>query len=101
MAMACGSSIRQSVYVKLSGVNFHVPPSSPSLIAIQNNTRSSSVFRNRFNLTVVTKASASANPTDDDGVSLGTMKLPINTDLQRFDSLLFQVQILNHFIYFY
>ncbi|KAM7263742.1 hypothetical protein ACFE04_001425 [Oxalis oulophora] len=27
---------------------------------------------------------------DDDGVSLGTMKLPVNTDLQRFEALLFQ-----------
>lgn len=28
---------------------------------------------------------------DDDGVSLGTMKLPPDTDLQRFETLLFQV----------
>lgn len=28
---------------------------------------------------------------DDDGVSLGTMKLPLNTDVVRFESLLFQV----------
>ncbi|KAF5771929.1 hypothetical protein HanRHA438_Chr13g0581931 [Helianthus annuus] len=27
---------------------------------------------------------------DDEGVSLGTMKLPINTDLDRFETLLFQ-----------
>ncbi|KAI4318818.1 hypothetical protein MLD38_032483 [Melastoma candidum] len=27
---------------------------------------------------------------DDDGISLGTMKLPPDTDLQRFESLLFQ-----------
>ncbi|XP_030531848.1 uncharacterized protein LOC115741943 isoform X3 [Rhodamnia argentea] len=27
---------------------------------------------------------------DDDGVSLGTMKLPPDTDLQRFETLLFQ-----------
>ena len=28
----------------------------------------------------------------EDGVSLGTMKLPSDTDLQRFESLLFQVR---------
>ncbi|XP_077235708.1 uncharacterized protein LOC143877509 isoform X2 [Tasmannia lanceolata] len=28
---------------------------------------------------------------DDDGVSLGTMKLPANTDIGRFETLLFQV----------
>ncbi|KAF7818808.1 hypothetical protein G2W53_024263 [Senna tora] len=41
----------------------------------------------------VAKASAgNYGPTDDaeDGVSLGTMVLPLNTDLQRFESLLFQ-----------
>ncbi|XP_076899656.1 uncharacterized protein LOC143553562 [Bidens hawaiensis] len=27
---------------------------------------------------------------DDEGVSLGTMKLPVNTDLDRFETLLFQ-----------
>ncbi|XP_061353455.1 uncharacterized protein LOC133298214 [Gastrolobium bilobum] len=99
MAMACGI-VRQCVYV--SGVNFHVPLSSPSssLIPIHHNsTLHSSVLRNRIHLTAVPvpipKASArndgpvSPN-TDDDGVSLGTMKLPLDTDLQRFDSLLFQ-----------
>jgi hypothetical protein len=29
---------------------------------------------------------------DDDGVSLGTFKLPGNTDVARFETLLFQVQ---------
>lgn len=30
---------------------------------------------------------------DEDGVSLGTLKLPANLDLQRFESLLFQVHV--------
>ncbi|KAI9153870.1 hypothetical protein LWI28_017761 [Acer negundo] len=32
----------------------------------------------------------SSSDDNEDGVSLGTMKLPSNTDIQRFDSLLFQ-----------
>ncbi|KAJ1385762.1 hypothetical protein SESBI_41363 [Sesbania bispinosa] len=93
MAMACGS-LMHCVYLKLTGLNSHVPLSSPSPIPIYHNTHPSLVLRNRFHLTTVPKASAGsdgpASPTDDDGVSLGTMKLPFNTDLQRFDSLLFQ-----------
>jgi hypothetical protein len=30
---------------------------------------------------------------DDDGVSLGTVKLPGNIDIARFESLLFQVSL--------
>ncbi|KAG2309170.1 hypothetical protein Bca52824_028918 [Brassica carinata] len=33
---------------------------------------------------------ANALPVDEEGVSLGTMKLPIDTDLPRFETLLFQ-----------
>jgi hypothetical protein len=32
-------------------------------------------------------------PADDDGVSLGTVKLPGNIDVARFEALLFQVSI--------
>lgn len=106
MAMACGSSTRQSIYLRvMNGVNLNVPLSSPSLIpiSIYHNTHPSPVLRNnRFHLTAVPKASPGsgglASPTDDDGVSLGTMKLPINTDLQRFDSLLFQVKMLTNLV---
>ncbi|GLT62705.1 hypothetical protein SLA2020_353220 [Shorea laevis] len=47
------------------------------------------------NLTSVAKVSPENEgivPSDDpeDGVSLGTMKLPSNTDIQRFETLLFQ-----------
>ncbi|CAA7060855.1 unnamed protein product [Microthlaspi erraticum] len=33
---------------------------------------------------------ANALPVEEDGVSLGTMKLPVDTDLARFETLLFQ-----------
>ncbi|XP_027366604.1 uncharacterized protein LOC113872916 [Abrus precatorius] len=101
MAMALRQSV--SVYPKASAVNFHVPLSAPSFIPIiyrNHNTDNShtypfSVLRNAIHLTPLPRASsANASPTsyddDDDGVSLGTMKLPLDTDLQRFDSLLFQ-----------
>ncbi|KAI3802169.1 hypothetical protein L1987_30299 [Smallanthus sonchifolius] len=35
-------------------------------------------------------ANNSITPAGDEGVSLGTMKLPMNTDLDRFETLLFQ-----------
>ncbi|TKY53114.1 hypothetical protein E2542_SST24637 [Spatholobus suberectus] len=92
--MACGS-IRQSVYPRVSGANFHVPLYSPSLVPIYHNSHSFSKLRSPIQLvpppSSLPKASAGNDgPTDDDGVSLGTMKLPFDTDLQRFDSLLFQ-----------
>lgn len=49
---------------------------------------------------IMLKASANSDgivPADDeDGVSLGTMKLPPNTDIARFETLLFQVKLSNH-----
>ncbi|RDX60367.1 hypothetical protein CR513_61494 [Mucuna pruriens] len=93
--MACGS-IRQSVYpmARVSGVNFHVPILSPSLVPIHHNTHSFSKLRNPLHLAPpplpLPKATAGNDGPTDDGVSLGTMKLPFDTDLQRFDSLLFQ-----------
>ena len=94
--MACSSSTMQSVYPRVSGANFHVPLSSPSLVPIYNNNLSFSKLRNSIHLAAVplpplTKASAGNGGPTDEGVSLGTMKLPLDTDLQRFDSLLFQV----------
>lgn len=54
--------------------------------------------RRRCLLVPVPKASpegSGAGPAgDDDGVSLGTMKLPPNTDLSRFETLLFQVSVI-------
>ncbi|KAF6169251.1 hypothetical protein GIB67_013681 [Kingdonia uniflora] len=48
------------------------------------------------NYTFVSKASsADTLRSDDDGVSLGTMKLPSNIDIPRFESLLFQVDKIN------
>ncbi|XP_057777966.1 uncharacterized protein LOC130996682 [Salvia miltiorrhiza] len=51
------------------------------------------VFSRKHNLAAVSKASSadSISPVDDEeGVSLGTMKLPSDTDVARFETLLFQ-----------
>ncbi|ESR43389.1 hypothetical protein CICLE_v10013843mg [Citrus x clementina] len=57
--------------------------------------RHSSEFSGQHKLTPVVQSSQQNDgvvPSDnEDGVSLGTLKLPGNTDLQRFESLLFQV----------
>ncbi|KAI5674381.1 hypothetical protein M9H77_14745 [Catharanthus roseus] len=47
---------------------------------------------NKRNLAAILKATAGDNVVSDneDGVSLGTLKLPGNTDLDRFETLLFQ-----------
>ncbi|KAH6802778.1 hypothetical protein C2S51_034224 [Perilla frutescens var. frutescens] len=50
-------------------------------------------FSSKRNPTAVSKASSadSISPVDDEeGVSLGTMKLPSDTDIARFETLLFQ-----------
>lgn len=49
---------------------------------------------NKRNLAAILKATAGDNVVSDneDGVSLGTLKLPGNTDLDRFETLLFQVK---------
>ncbi|XP_044486751.1 uncharacterized protein LOC123211864 isoform X2 [Mangifera indica] len=83
----------------------HISSSMPihSYQVLIFNTRNSrkefnkqSVLLGQQNLIPVPKSSQpndSVVPSEDDenGVSLGTMKLPPNTDLQHFDSLLFQV----------
>lgn len=57
-------------------------------------TRHISEFSGQHKLTPVAQSSQQNDgfvPSDyEDGVSLGTLKLPANTDLQRFESLLFQ-----------
>lgn len=86
--------------MKLNGVSSQFPLSSSSPSSLIQIHHSSSLIRDHIHLTaaklkVVPKATAasgsSVSPSnDDDGVSLGTMKLPLNIDLQRFDALLFQ-----------
>ncbi|KAF5473884.1 hypothetical protein F2P56_005837 [Juglans regia] len=92
-------------------VNWHVQLSSPSPIAVSRSPLLAASWikdhSHRFpyklcqlscrrSLTSVPKSSPESDgivPADDaeDGVSLGTLKLPSNTDLQRFETLLFQV----------
>lgn len=50
-------------------------------------------LRSKHNMVAVCKASSSPLNDDEDqgGVSLGTMKLPSNIDIARFETLLFQV----------
>lgn len=78
-----------------------------SNVQLMKATRVFSIQRN-FTTAVSKKAAAAAggggdspiSPVDDDnedGVSLGTLKLPGNTDLARFETLLFQVKILQKF----
>ncbi|XP_031252102.1 uncharacterized protein LOC116109991 [Pistacia vera] len=99
--MACTMSL-----AKPTRVGSHVHISSPLPIHsyqvfIFNNRNTGkgfskqSVLLGRQKLSPVPKSSQQNDsvvpPEDDeDGVSLGTMKLPLDTDLQRFDSLLFQ-----------
>lgn len=96
--MAC--AIRQFLY--LTRLNPHVSLSSASHVPRMPtcSKHRSFTLRNRNQAAAevmavpVTKASAGNDgPTDDedDGVSLGTMVLPLDTDIQRFESLLFQV----------
>lgn len=57
-----------------------------------------------FSVPRASPANSSITPAGDDeeGVSLGTMKLPMNTDLDRFETLLFQVYLVTLFtVYVY
>lgn len=83
---------------------FH--PSIASLL-ISNRTPSSNkphiISKHRCASSMKPKASSNSDgivPADDeDGVSLGTMKLAANTDIARFETLLFQVMIkMVHFV---
>lgn len=82
-----------------------IPPSTMFITNKNNNINKRffnlSEFSSNQNLThVVVKASGgdgSISPKDqdyEDGVSLGTMKLPLDIDLARFETLLFQVKLL-------
>lgn len=91
---------------RLSGATSFAHISSPgfvphSLSFINNNNRLSSFrlaensgLRNSMS---VPNATSGISPVieDDDGVSLGTMKLPPDTDIPRFETLLFQVSTIN------
>ncbi|MED6157120.1 hypothetical protein PIB30_020276 [Stylosanthes scabra] len=95
------STLRNTLF--LTGFNSQLPLSSSSsfLIHFSNSHHGSCVLlttHHIYHLTpevpvLVARASpGNGSATDDeDGVSLGTMKLPLDIDLQRFDSLLFQV----------
>ncbi|XP_054820423.1 uncharacterized protein LOC129319381 isoform X3 [Prosopis cineraria] len=89
-------AIRQFLY--LTRFNPHVSFSPTSLVSPMPNCQNhrSCALRNRNQTVIaapVVKASAgndSLTVDGDDGVSLGTMVLPMDTDLKRFESLLFQ-----------
>lgn len=75
-------------------------PLSTAFITNKNRFFNLSEFSSYQNFTVVVKAgggdgSISSKDQDyEDGVSLGTMKLPSDIDLARFETLLFQVLLL-------
>lgn len=74
-----------------------IPPSTLFITNTNNRLFNLSEFSNYHNLSVVVKASGGDGPNDqdyEDGVSLGTMKLPKDIDLARFETLLFQVLLL-------
>ncbi|XP_049408402.1 uncharacterized protein LOC125871776 [Solanum stenotomum] len=74
-----------------------IPPSTLFITNKNNNINNRFFNLNEFSsyqtLTVVVKAGGGISPNDqdyEDGVSLGTMKLPKDIDLARFETLLFQ-----------
>ncbi|KAL8152941.1 hypothetical protein V2J09_010701 [Rumex salicifolius] len=96
--MATSSAIRQ-LLLPTEPKRFSPPASSNSLVALHRSSspeNSISFFnvtafssRGRF-LPVVKSSPGDAAISDGDGVSLGTMKLPLDTDIPRFETLLFQ-----------
>ncbi|KAM7531554.1 hypothetical protein LguiB_034964 [Lonicera macranthoides] len=113
MASSATTVIRQLFQLPTAAASAFQFSSSPrSLVSIPdaNNNNSNhhhrllfcnrlgEVSNHRNNLSIpISKASpvndgisTTADGDDDDGVSLGTMKLPLNTDVVRFESLLFQ-----------
>lgn len=102
--MAASMAMRQVVNVVhySSHVQFSqsgtAKPKSPTFINTNNTDHFLTLARvsSKCNRIAVPKASSSAgriSPVGDDeeGVSLGTMKLPANIDVARFETLLFQV----------
>ncbi|KAL0374842.1 UNVERIFIED_CONTAM: hypothetical protein Sradi_3399900 [Sesamum radiatum] len=96
MASMAIRQVLNVVHVKCSSSPF-IKPKSPTFIANNNIVHFLSLaeFSRKRNLVAVSKASSSTDnisPVDnyEEGVSLGTMKLPSNTDVARFETLLFQ-----------
>lgn len=104
-----------AVNMKLRPLHFHSPranPHAPSFSPPLTNTTTSHASPTNLSLqyhglshpnpTVVARAALDKDslvPSDEaeDGVLLGTMKLPDNTDFPRFQILLFQVPIASSF----
>ncbi|XAR69776.1 hypothetical protein NMG60_11001494 [Bertholletia excelsa] len=100
MASATAGQVHHPTCPKLSKLQL-----SPSQVLSRSNAFSAR-YSSRFSrlteissqrkMTAVSKASSGSGGgslpgnEDEEGVSLGTMKLPLDTDLPRFESLLFQ-----------
>ncbi|KAK6147221.1 hypothetical protein DH2020_018133 [Rehmannia glutinosa] len=69
-----------------------IKPKSPTFITNNNIVQFLSLAKlsSKRNLIAVSKASSADSISEEDGVSLGTMKLPSDTDVARFETLLFQ-----------
>ncbi|KAL8527071.1 hypothetical protein ACS0TY_016069 [Phlomoides rotata] len=92
-------SIRQVVrpfHVKSScpSSSTFIKPTTTTFITFTSRRSSSSSsnvgFLKHNNMVAVCKASSSSSQGQGGGVSLGTMKLPSNIDIPRFETLLFQ-----------
>ncbi|KAL6998028.1 hypothetical protein U1Q18_008152, partial [Sarracenia purpurea var. burkii] len=99
--MAASATVRQLLQTCAKNSHFQSSPSwilpCSSLLFKTKHSRqfSTLIVSGHRDLTAVSKATAGVGGTspaeeDDDGVSLGTMKLPLDTDLSRFEMLLFQ-----------
>ncbi|KAL8527070.1 hypothetical protein ACS0TY_016069 [Phlomoides rotata] len=97
-------SIRQVVrpfHVKSScpSSSTFIKPTTTTFITFTSRRSSSSSsnvgFLKHNNMVAVCKASSSSSQGQGGGVSLGTMKLPSNIDIPRFETLLFQLMIRN------
>jgi hypothetical protein len=100
--MACTTRLlfqpaRVNSHVQFSSLSPLTVSRSPLLIGCDkdNNNNNRVLFKlRRRNLTSVAKSSPGSDgivADDEDGVSLGTMRLASNTDLPRMETLLFQV----------
>lgn len=105
MATVCS----RQLFLQLRGVVTPKLPFSSDLLvgsrfqlSESNKNRASRLILTReFSGGAVARASpANGNITpvggDEEGVSLGTMKLPMNIDIDRFETLLFQVRIIEN-----
>ncbi|KAL7137336.1 hypothetical protein ABFS83_10G084200 [Erythranthe nasuta] len=109
MAASSSMAMRQAInmvhasHVRFSLSGFIIPKSPSTFITTNNNidhqflitnNTFAELFSSKRNIIPVCKVSpadrVSPAADDDDGVSLGTMKLPSNTDVARFETLLFQ-----------